>query len=86
MGYSSARDMLEHTNLTTALRWHLTSNHFPPVPESCLPVARKAIHYAKREEWDRRLRLPEGMTHRHTGSLASVAECVRAWHLDAFLE
>jgi hypothetical protein len=68
-----------------ALAWHLQSNHYPPLPAELVPVARRVIDKANRGDWDKRVRLPEGVSYRGS-RLAPVAACVEAWHLDAFLE
>ena len=72
------------TNLSAALLWHLTGNHYPPLPTSLVPVAKRVIEKASRCEWDSNVRLPAGITYKGK-SLAPVGECVQAWHLDAFI-
>lgn len=47
-------------SLTTAVSWHLTSNHYPPLPTFFIPVAVAAIHAAQNEDWDEELPLPLG--------------------------
>lgn len=84
MGRLGVEDMLEHGTVEQALTWHLTSNHFPPIPVAIVPVAKRAILYANQGRWDSLLTLPPGMTWRgHTR--APVSACVDAWHLEAFL-
>lgn len=85
MGRLSAEDMLTHTNQETALVWHLGYNHFPPIPQSMLPVARAAIKYANLGRWDTRVALPEGATYRGK-TRAPVRALVESLHLDAFLD
>lgn len=75
----------EGLDLTTALEWHLTANHFPPLPLELVPVAVKVIDLANQEDWDAEVELPEGVTYKDRGT-APVYACVEAWHLDAFLE
>ena len=86
MGYFSALDMLRHANRNVALRWHLQSNHYPPIPDCMLPVIRRAITAAAHGKWDRMLRLPEGVNHKKYGKRAPVWEVVKHAHLDAFIE
>ena len=74
-----------NVSLENALRWHLGSNHYPPVPASMVPVCVRAIAKAKRGLWDAKVRLPEGCTYRGK-SLASVSAVIRGHHLEAFLE
>jgi hypothetical protein len=38
---------------------HLTSNHYPPVPKSMVPVCVEAIDKANDGEWDSLVTLPE---------------------------
>ena len=58
-------------SLTTALSWHLHSNHFPPVPAFMVPVALAAVEAGQDEDWDRELDLPVGCSTHKT-----VGECV----------
>lgn len=85
MGSLAAMDMVEQADPDTALRWHLTSNHFPPLPGDIFPVAKRVIARINAgEEWHKQVRLPEGTTWRGR-RLAPLWACVDAWHLDAFL-
>lgn len=84
MGYLSAVDMREQAGDDVALRWHLISNHYPPLPESLLPVTKQVIDLARNEEWEELVTLPKGVSYRGKNK-APVSECVRAWHLNAFL-
>lgn len=86
MGYLSALDMREYGGEEVALRWHLSHNHFPPIPEEMIPVAKKALVNAKAGRWGRRVKLPPGVRHRATGQCATTEALVRHMHLDAFLE
>jgi hypothetical protein len=85
MGHMSAVDMVAHASQDNALRWHLQANHYPPLPSSLLPVAKRVIQKAKRRDWDARVRLPKGILWKGK-TTAPVSACVEAWHLDAFLE
>lgn len=65
MGSQSARDFAGQVadgniELAGAVSWHLTSNHFPPLPTFFVPVAIAAIHAAQDGEWDEELNLPLG--------------------------
>lgn len=84
MGRASLEGMLEVADRDAALRWHLGSNHFPPIPE-VFDAALKAIEYANDEEWAMPIDLPAGVTWK--GQTWATAEaCVEAWHLDGFLD
>lgn len=52
-------------SLTAAVSWHLSSNHYPPVPSFMVPVAVAAIEAGQDEDWDRDVDLPLGcQTHK----------------------
>ena len=86
MGYNSAKDILDRSNLDTALAWHLESNLYPPIPLSMIPIAKAAIEAANDNmDLTVEIPLPEGITWR--GKSASPAHAIiRSLHLDAFLE
>lgn len=48
--------------LESQLRWHLTSNHYPPVPDIMIPVCIEAIDNANEGDWDAEITLPEGVS------------------------
>lgn len=85
MGYTSALGMAKATDLETALSWHFTANHFPPLPTTLIPAAMQAIAMASDEEWDEAVELPEGITYKGQNT-APVAAMVEAWHLGAFID
>ena len=84
MGRLQAEEMASLTDLDTALRWHLTYNHYPPLPVSLLPVAKLAIEKAESEEWDELLDLPDRISYKGSNK-APVHACVKEWHLDSFI-
>jgi hypothetical protein len=69
-----------------ALHIHLTSNHYPPIPLTMIPVAKRAIVKANRGEWDKKVRMPEGVSHRVYGNLVPVHQVISHMHLDTFLD
>jgi len=73
-----------HCSLETALRWHLQSNHYPPLPLGLLPVCVAAIDAAIAGDWDNDIELPDGITWRGSSS-APVHAVIEAHHLEAFL-
>jgi hypothetical protein len=90
MGSMQAAGMAElvdegRVDLDTVLRWHLTSNHFPPLPVELAGPAREAIEAIEAGDYDRAIRLPAGVTWRNRRS-APARECAEAWHLDSFIE
>lgn len=55
-------------SLDTALSWHLSSNHYPPVPTFFIPTCKAAIEAGQDEDWDREIALPKGcVTHSVVG-------------------
>lgn len=84
MGNLQSEDMARLTragavDIDTALSWHLTSNHYPPVHPVFLPIAKEAIARANAGDWDSVLDLPNGKR-------LTVATIVEELHLDFFLE
>lgn len=84
--------MLDAADPDTALHWHLSANHYPPVPRAMYPVAKAAIKKASAGKWDAFVALPLGVEHRRGPArrilghhLARVSDVIEGWHLDAFL-
>lgn len=89
MGSLNAMAMAEvvgegEISLRTALGWHLSSNHYPPVPESMIEPCVLAIEAAGDEDWNRQIDLPEGVTWRGETSAPAHA-IIEGHHLDSFL-
>ena len=70
--------------LEDQIRWHLRSNHFPPVPESMVPVCIAALNAAACDEWDKLIPLPEGVGYRGL-TAAPVSAIIEQHHLDPWL-
>lgn len=70
--------------LEQALSWHLTSNHYPPVPTTMIEPCKQAIEAINEDEPEREITLPEGVSYRNapTAPAWAIAE---QHHLDAFL-
>jgi len=67
MGALGALGMAEQVSegnlqLNSAIRWHLGSNHYPPVPVFMDAVALAAIEAGQDEDWDKLIKLPKGCT------------------------
>lgn len=73
-------------SLEAALKYHLEVNHFPPIGE-VLPTALEIVQEVRAggsvDDW---VDLPEGVEHKRYGKACPAHECIRAWHLEAFLE
>lgn len=71
--------------LTDQLAWHLTSNHFPPIPLSMVQPCIEAIDAYWENDLDRMVALPEGVGYR--GLTAAPARAIIIeHHLDAWCE
>jgi len=86
MGASSVKDMVSYAKTDTALWWHLTCNHYPPLPTSLLPVAKRAIAKANRGEYDAKVFMGKGKLTFRGRKSATVAELVESMHLQEFIE
>jgi len=85
VGYATALDLASGLPLDAALRIHLQSNHYPPIPSSMVGPCKRAIRYINKGQLDHRVRLPEGVLYqdgKHTAPACAIADHA---HLDAFL-
>jgi len=78
-------DLLEHTDINTALAWHLQYNHYPAVPLSMMNACIIAIDNAIAEDWDAEVMLPDGVTYKDRLAAPTWA-IVTQHHLHAFIE
>lgn len=98
--YEAATTMTDMVGLHAALDYHLTSNHYPPVPRSMIPVCIEAISKVADAYDDygddgvtvrplgytvEEVQLPEGVTYLDRDT-APALQIVEAHHLDAFVE
>lgn len=72
-------------SLTAALSWHLSGNHYPPVPQAFVPVCEQAIAAALDEDEDRLVTLPEGISWKDGRDAVEAWRLVESFHLDSFL-
>lgn len=86
MGRMGIESMLEVAKVEQAMVWHLRSNHYPPIPMSMVQPCLRAVKYANAGEWDKRVRLPEGLLFKGKYKTAPVRDIVEEHHLEAFLE
>ena len=71
--------------LENQLRWHLTSNHYPPVPVEMVPVCIEAIGCVNDSgDWDSELALPEGILWRGS-TTAPVYAIIEQHHLETWI-
>lgn len=71
-------------SLEQALIWHLTSNHYPPVPLIMVPICLAAIDAANEDDWDCPIDLPDDVSYKGNDTAPAWA-IIEAHHLDAFL-
>lgn len=67
-----------------ALSLHLTTNHYPPVPTSMVPVCEQAIGFANSEDYEALVDLPDGVTWKGEEQAPTWA-IVESFHLDSFI-
>jgi len=88
VGYMSALAMTDKElglSLEQQVGWHLSSNHYPPIPSEMVSVCLEAIDYANEGEWDAEVAMPEGMSYRGMDT-APVHAIIEQHHLDAWIE
>lgn len=88
MGANFARDLASGElpiSLEDAILVHLTSNHYPPLPTSLVPVAVQAIEAVNASDPHAIVRLPLGHAFRGYTS-AEAHELVEGLHLEAWVE
>ena len=90
MGYTQAAGFAEAVSegwcdLGIALHWHLTSNHYPPLPACTLLLAKQALNHAARDEWDAVVDVSSIGTHRVHGVKVPAHVLIQDWHLEHFI-
>lgn len=87
MGRMYAEGLAESgLGLGLALSVHLSSNHYPPVPQDMVPVCIAAIEAGNEGEWDRLIDLPEGVEYKDGRTAVEASVLIESLHLDAFLD
>lgn len=94
MGRASLDGMLEMLPKGDAvLRWHLSSNHYPPImSEETLKAAKRALVNARRGEWSKLVLWKEQSFHPRQSIVkggkryVSTHVLVDTMHLDGFLQ
>ena len=86
MGSQSINDMREFLEEDRALRWHLSSNHYPPIHSIFLDTARQAIERGREAVlfddqliFDEIIKMPNGIE-------KSVADIIVGMHLESFID
>ena len=85
MGNNMATELANSDmDIRTSLRYHLTGNHYPPVPSSMVDACLDTIDAYHDEDYDRLIALPEGVSWR--GETSAPAHAIaEAHHLDNWL-
>jgi len=86
MGYLSALDMAGQTDLDTALGWHLSANHYPPIPAEMIEPAKAALEAFRESDIEREIELPDVVTYKDGRTTAPAWALVEHLHLEAFLD
>lgn len=73
-----------------AIAWHLTSNHYPPVPVSMVGPCIESIEIVQRSIWgdadqSERVKLPDGISWRGQDT-APASAIVESHHLESFIQ
>jgi hypothetical protein len=84
MGYNTALDLAESFDLDQAILLHLRNNHYPPVPASMVEPCIDAIDAYYEEDYDKLIKLPEGVSWRGQ-TLSPASAIIEAHHLEAWL-
>lgn len=70
---------IEQMSQEQAIRHHLQYNHYPPVHESFVPVAQRAIELVNKGEYSTKIEMPNS-------KVLTAAEIIEGLHLDCFLK
>lgn len=85
MGAHSLEGMLEVADFDASLRWHLASNHYPPVPSVMVEPCKVAIANAQQADWDTEVELPAGVLYRGSNTCPTHA-LIEGLHLGQFID
>lgn len=87
MGSNFAHDLADYDlglDLSTAISIHLSSNHYPPVPQIMVEPCIDAIMAYWDDETDREIPMPEGVTYKGF-NVAPAWAIIEQHHLEAWL-
>lgn len=86
MGLNTAMALADGTmDLTTALHYHLSANHYPPVPDSMIEPCIEAMEAYWQEDFYRPIDL-NGNLYKGGSTTAPAHAIVEAHHLEVFLQ
>jgi hypothetical protein len=85
MGSLQAAEMAELVPMEQAIAWHLSSNHYPPIPASMAKPCLDAIDAYWEDDIDREIQMPDGISYRGETTVAA-REIIISCNLDAWLD
>ena len=85
MGSAMAYDLVETTDIDTALQIHLRANHYPPIGIEMIPVCKEAIQLSREGLHQSLVDLPTGVSYRNDITAPAWA-IVDAHHLHAWVD
>lgn len=88
MGSNFAHDLANYDlglDLSTAIKIHLTSNHYPPIPVEMVEPCIDAIDAYHNNDGHREIKMPQGITYK--GRITAPAwAIIEQHHLEAWCE
>ena len=87
MGRLSLVEAIEWTEtVDEALKWHLSTNHYPPVPSSMIAVCKEVILWANEDgDPNQEFALPKDVSYKGSTTAPAWA-IIEGHHLDSFLD
>lgn len=88
MGSNFAHELADYDlglDLSTAIKIHLTSNHYPPVPVSMVEPCIDAIDAYHNGDTDQEIPMPQGITYKGRTTAPAWA-IIEQHHLEAWCE
>lgn len=89
MGLFSAMGVAESdTPIEMQIRWHLTSNHYPPLPVELVEPCIEAINAWNNRDIDlleKKITLPEGIQFKNQNYIYAT-ELIESLHLEAWIQ
>jgi hypothetical protein len=85
MGSMQATEMAELMPMKDAIRWHLRSNHFPPVPATMVEPCIQAIDAINKLDYDRLIALPDGVGYKGL-TVAPAYAIAKSHHLEPWID
>lgn len=84
MGYTTAQELAEILDLESAIKLHLTANHYPPVPFSMVKPCIDALDAYYEDDFNKEIDMPEGVTYKGRTTAPAYA-IIEQHHLHAWL-